>query len=119
LRILVQQYVKAKEEDKKEIRKKLAEALGKQFDAHMKQQQDELAALENQINDLKNIMKKRQEAKTTIIDRRLDQLIQDAEGLGWTAPGSPQHAGALFRANPYYRSSAPSTRVPTEPRKLH
>ena len=103
---LVQQYVKAeKEEDKKEIRKKLAEALGKQFEAHMKQQQDELAALEKQINDLKNIMKKRQEAKTTIIDRRMDQLIQDAEGLGWTAPGSPHQPRALWQqASPYYRS---------------
>src|SRR5437762_9937987 len=49
---LVQQYVKAeKEEDKKEIRKKLADALGKQFDAHMEQQQKELAALEKQINE--------------------------------------------------------------------
>ena len=109
---LVQQYVKAKEEDKKEIRKKLAEALGKQFDAHMKQQQDELAALEKQINDLKNIMKKRQEAKTTIIDRRLDQLIQDAEGLGWTAPGSPNHVGLWGRPTPYYRSSRATDSVP-------
>ena len=115
---LVDDYVKAKEEDRKEIRKKLADALGKQFDAHMEQQQKELAALEKQINELKNIMKKRQEAKTTIIDRRMDQLIQDAEGLGWTAPGSPNHAGALFRANPsmYYRSST-TGRAPSETKK--
>ena len=116
---LVQQYVKAeKEEDKKEIRKKLADALGKQFDAHMEQQQKELATLEKQINDLKNILKKRQEAKTTIIDRRMDQLIQDAEGLGWTAPGSPNHAGALFQANPQllYRSST-TGRAPSETKK--
>ena len=115
---LVQQYVKAeKEEDKKEIRKKLADALGKQFDAHMEQQQKELAALEKQINELKNIMKKRQEAKTTIIDRRIDQLTQDAEGLGWTAPGSPQHVGLWGRPTPYYRSSSTTSRVPSDTKK--
>jgi len=114
---LVQDYVKAKEEDKKEIRKKLADALGKQFDTHMKQQQDELAALEKQIADLKAIMKKRQEAKTTIIDRRMDQLIQDAEGLGWTAPGSSNHVGVWGRPTPYYRSSSTTGRVPSETKK--
>jgi succinate dehydrogenase/fumarate reductase flavoprotein subunit len=105
---LVQEYVKAeKEEDKKEIRKKLADVLGKQFDAHMKQQQEELAALERQISELKAIMKKRQDAKTTIIDRRMDQLIQDAEGLGWTAPGSPHQPRAVWQQpSPYYRSSS-------------
>jgi len=115
---LVDDYVKAKEEDKKEIRKKLADVLGKQFDAHMKQQDDELTALEKQINDLKELMKKRLAAKTTIIDRRMDQLIQDAEGLGWTAPGSPNHAGALFQANPQllYRSST-TGRAPSETKK--
>jgi uncharacterized protein HemX len=110
---LMDQYRKAqKDEDKKEIRKKLADELGKQFDAHMEQQQKELAALEKQINELKNIMKKRQEAKTTIIDRRIDQLSQDAEGLGWTAPGSPQHVGLWGRPTPYYRSSSATDSVP-------
>jgi len=103
---LVHDYVKAeKDDEKKEIRKKLAEALGKQFDAHMEQQQKELVDLENQIAKLRSLLKKRQEAKTTIIDNRMDQLIRDAEGLGWTAPGSPNQPGALFRPNAYYRSS--------------
>jgi hypothetical protein len=105
---LVQQYVKAeKEEDKKEIRKKLADALGKQFDTHMELQQKELADLERQMAELQNLLKKRQKAKSEIIDRRMDQLIQDAEGLGWTAPGSPHQPRALWQqASPYYRSSS-------------
>ena len=103
---LVHDYVKAeKEDEKKEIRKKLAEALGKQFDAHMDQQQKELMDLEKQIASLRSLLKKRQEGKTTIIDNRMDQLIRDAEGLGWTAPGSPNQPEALFRPNQYYRSS--------------
>ena len=114
---LMDQYRKAqKDEDKKEIRKKLADELGKQFDAHMKQQQDELTALEKQIEELKALMKKRQEARTTIIERRMDQMIQEAEGLGWNAPGHPRHAGLWNRPGPvpYYRSPNAANRFPAD-----
>jgi hypothetical protein len=73
----------------------------------MEQQQKELADLERQMAELQNLLKKRQKAKSEIIDRRMDQLIQDAEGLGWTAPGSPHQPRALWQqASPYYRSSS-------------
>jgi hypothetical protein len=98
---LAQQYVKAtKEEDKREIRKKLGDLLGQQFDQHTQQQQKELEELERQITQLRAVLKKRQDAKGTIVERRLEQLIQDAEGLGWTAPSSPRPslapAGATY-----------------------
>jgi hypothetical protein len=118
---LVHDYVKAeKDDEKKEIRKKLADALGKQFDAHMEQQQKELVALERQIADLRAILKKRQDAKTDIIDRRMDQLIRDAEGLGWTAPGSPYQPRALLpQANPLFRpaTSPAAGRIPVDTKK--
>jgi polyhydroxyalkanoate synthesis regulator phasin len=114
---LVNQIRKAeKEEDKKEFKKKLADVLGKQFDAHMKQQDDELTALEKQINDLKELMKKRLAARTTIIDRRMDQLLNDAEGLGWNAPGHPQHSPLWAQPNPY-RSSSSAGRFPGETKR--
>jgi hypothetical protein len=84
---LAQQYVKAKKEDEKAgIRKKLAQALGQQFDQHLKQQQKELEQLEKQIADLRALLTKRREARETIIERRIDQLVQEAEGLGWNTP---------------------------------
>jgi hypothetical protein len=118
---LVHDYIKAeKDDEKKEIRKKLADELGKHFDAHMVQQQKELTALEKQIADLRAILKKRQDAKTDIIDRRMDQLIRDAEGLGWTAPGSPNQPRLLYgQGAPPYRptTSAPVNRFPGETKK--
>jgi uncharacterized protein HemX len=88
---LAKDYVKAEKEDaKKEIRKKLTESLAKQFDQHLQQQQKELDDLEKQIATLKDVVKKRQAAKNEIVERRLEQLIRDAEGLGWNAPGSPR-----------------------------
>jgi hypothetical protein len=87
---LARQYVKAeKDETKKEIRKKLSDLLSQQFDAHAEQQQKELDDLEKEIARLKSLLKKRQDAKSTIVDRRMEQLIQEAEGLGWTAPRNP------------------------------
>jgi hypothetical protein len=87
---LAQKYVKSeKESEKKEIRQKLTETLNQMFDEHMEQQQKELEDLEKQIAELRTVMKKRAGAKATIVDRRIEQMIQDAEGLGWNAPGGP------------------------------
>jgi hypothetical protein len=88
---LAQQFAKAtKEDDKKEIRKKLTEALGAQFDQRAEQQKKELDDLEKQVAALKALMKKRHDARDAIIERRLDQVLQEAEGLGW---GGPQRRG--------------------------
>jgi hypothetical protein len=85
---LAKQYITTEKSDEKQnIRKQLADVLNQQFDMHMRQQEKELAALEKEIADLRSLMKKRQDAKAAIVDRRIDQVIQDAEGLGWNASG--------------------------------
>jgi hypothetical protein len=87
---LAKQYAKAeKDEEKKEIRKKLADLLTAQFDQQVAQQQKELEALEKQIASVKATLKKRTDAKTAIVDRRLEQLILEAEGMGWGVPTIP------------------------------
>jgi hypothetical protein len=88
---IAQQYAKAtKEDEKKEIRKKLLDALGQQFDKLAEQQQKELDDLEKQVAALRALLKKRHDARETIIDRRLEQVIQEAEGLGWGVPAPSQ-----------------------------
>jgi hypothetical protein len=88
---LVQQLMKAeKTEDKADIKKKLTEVLNEQFDLRLKQQEKELADLEKEIASLRAVLKKRQDAKSAIVDRRIEQLVQEAEGLGWTSPGRSQ-----------------------------
>jgi flagellar motility protein MotE (MotC chaperone) len=85
---LAQQYVKAeKEDEKKDIRKKLVQALDQQFDQHSQDQQKELDELEKQVSKLRALLKKRKDAKENIVERRMEQLIQEADGLGWNAPG--------------------------------
>src|SRR5262249_8303304 len=85
---LAKQYVDSKKEDeRREIRKKLTDVLTQQFDQQIQQQQKELEDLEKQIASLRAVLKKRVDAKSAIVERRFEQLIQDAEGLGWNAPG--------------------------------
>jgi hypothetical protein len=75
-----------KEGDRAAIKKKLTASLEKLFDAQQKRREIEVARIEEQLKNLRLLIKKRTESKEKIIDRRLDQLLQDAEGLGWSSP---------------------------------
>jgi hypothetical protein len=66
-----------------EARAKLAENLGKQFDLRQKRHGLEIEALEAQVKKLKELVQKRQESRSEIISRRVDQILREAEGLGW------------------------------------
>jgi hypothetical protein len=87
---LARKLAKAENEDEKsQLRDKLTALLNQVFDEHLKQQQKELDDLETQIRNLRALMKKRSAAKQTIVERRIEQLIQDADGLGWNTPNAP------------------------------
>ena len=43
--------------------------------------------LEKQVAKLKAVLKRRKDVKENIVERRLEQLVQEADGLGWNAPG--------------------------------
>jgi hypothetical protein len=86
--------------DRKKISAELRESLAKQFDVQRKRRELELGRIEEQVRKLRDQLKKRTDARETIIDRRFDQLINEVEGLGWTPPagatgakGSPYSPG--------------------------
>ena len=98
---LVQKYAKStSDEEKKELKKKLTDLLVQQFDNHQQQQQKELDELEKQIKQLRETLKKRQDAKNSIVERRLEQLVHEADGLGWTAPhGNSGYNSRIYQNN--------------------
>ncbi len=71
------------ESDKSEIKTELAAGLEKQFDLRQKRHHDEIAELEAKVKQLKDLVEKRQENRREIVAKRLDQILRDAEGLGW------------------------------------
>src|SRR5205823_6115072 len=82
---LIGEYARTEDEAQRvKTKAKLAEALQKQFDLQQKRRDLEVAHIEAQVKKLREVMRKRGEARQTIIDKRLDQLLREADGLGWT-----------------------------------
>jgi hypothetical protein len=71
------------ETDKSKIKSQLTEILDKQFDLRQKRHLDEIRELEGKIKRLKELVEKRQENRREIVAKRIDQIMSDAEGLGW------------------------------------
>jgi hypothetical protein len=80
---LVRKLAEAKGDEKDKVRSKLNDSLEKQFDLRQKRHNSEIEALEEQIKKLKDLVQKRQDSRKEIISRRLDQLVREAQGLGW------------------------------------
>jgi hypothetical protein len=89
VRGLVGEYARTQDEGKRTtIKGKLSPLLDKQFDLQQKRRDLELAQLEAQLKKVRDLMKKRADARQTIVEKRLDQILRDVEGLGWAQPGS-------------------------------
>ena len=81
---LARQLAKAKSDSEREsLRAKLNDVLEKQFDERQKKHKAESEALEAQVKKLKELIATRNENRKEIITRRLDQIVRDAQGLGW------------------------------------
>ena len=76
------------ETQRQQLKASLREVLGKQFDAQRQRRELELKRVEERISKLREQLNKRNNARETIVNRRLEQLISEADGLGWGAPGT-------------------------------
>lgn len=104
---IVEEYARTEDEGQRsKLKSKLSAALEKQFDLQQKRRELEVARIETQLKKLREVMRKRTDARQAIVDKRLDQLVREAEGLGWTTPGSSSRRGATT----YY----PSAGVPSQ-----
>lgn len=90
---LASQYAEATDDvERQKIRAQLAELLSRQFELQQQIREDEVAQLEARVKKLRGVIEKRKEARQSIVGNRLEQLLRDADGLGWAeAPsgGSP------------------------------
>jgi hypothetical protein len=102
---LMTDYTKGSDEGQRgKAKAKLALALEKQFDLQQQRRELEASRIEAQLKKLRELMKKRSDARQTIVEKRLDQLMREAEGLGWTSPPAAQGGGSNL---PIYPPAAP------------
>ena len=81
---LARQLGEAKSDtERDQLKTKLGEVLEKQFDQRQKRHEAEIKALEAQVKKLRDLVEKRQENRREIIARRFDQILREAQGLGW------------------------------------
>lgn len=81
---LARAYAAEKSETERDkLKSRLSEILQQQFDKRQKRHEDEIKELEAQVKKLRDLVEKRQENRREIIARRLDQILRDAQGLGW------------------------------------
>lgn len=114
-RKLLAQYSSSEDTtERTKIRGQLRGALETQFDLQRKHRERELVQLEEKLKKLNDLLRKRNEARQTIIDRRLDQLTVDADGLGWQEPagGMPGLSGTWSSAATAYYEDAARYEVP-------
>jgi hypothetical protein len=69
--------------DKEKAKSLLAQVLDKQFDLRQRRQFREIESLEQQVRKLRELVQKRQENRGEIVSKRLDQILRNAQGLGW------------------------------------
>jgi peptidoglycan hydrolase CwlO-like protein len=81
---IVQQLKCAKSDSEIEkLKGQLDEALEKSFAMRQKRHSQEIEELEAKVKTLKELVAKRQEKRREIVANRRDQILRDAQGLGW------------------------------------
>ncbi|MSR56157.1 MAG: hypothetical protein EXS05_00550 [Planctomycetaceae bacterium] len=83
----------ADDETQAAMRKMVADLLERQFTVRQERREREIGEIEARVKRLREALEKRTEAKKQIIDRRLNDLFSDAEGLGWGDIGGGASAG--------------------------
>jgi hypothetical protein len=80
---LAAKYQKASSNDKAKVRDDLEQSLTYLFDLKENQREIEVKELESQLRELKDKMNIRKKNKSTIIKRRIEELLGDDKYLEW------------------------------------
>jgi len=70
-------------DDREKLKTQLGTILEKQFELRQQRHKKEIESLETQVKKLRDLVDKRQENRREIIAKRLDQILQESQGLGW------------------------------------
>ncbi len=85
------------EKQRAEIKASLAKVLQRQFDLQLQQREREVSQIEARVKKLREMIAKRNRARQTIVAGRLDQLVNEAEGMGWVAPTGPMSPSGSYQ----------------------
>lgn len=81
--------------EQEKVKETIHTLLTQMFEQRQERRAAEIADVEKRLVKLKELHKKREEMKKTIIANRLQQLLEDSEGLGWGDETPSPPAGLL------------------------
>jgi hypothetical protein len=114
--ILLQRWKTTKDEaDRGKIQAELQKILKECFEEHATKQDKEIKQLEAKVKRLSDHLDLRMKKKNEIIEMRLQQLLRDAEGLGWGMENETQESTAMPADLPSTLPSLPGDDLPSLP----
>ncbi len=87
---LVREYSRTEDESKRrELEAELRKTVDDHFSIKQRLRTEELADLEAKIKKLRSRHQRREDARGRIVQDRVEQLLREADGLGWGSGGGP------------------------------
>lgn len=86
--LLLARYAQSDANERPQLKTKLRESLGQEFDQQQRAREHEISLIEERLKKLRDQLNKRAQARETIVGRRLEQLLDDADGIGWGGPAT-------------------------------
>jgi hypothetical protein len=106
---LVQRWKDSKDAAEREkLETGLREALKLEFTARLASHYKEIKELEEKVRQLRERLALRKEKQDEIVEHRLQQILREAQGLGWGSEGA--HGNSIFQ----YRSATDATAIPSD-----
>ena len=86
------------ESEREQIKAKLRAVLEQEFQQRLEQHEQEIQRLEEKVQQLRDQLEKRRAKQEEIVGFRLEQLLREAQGLGW----GTEATGPAGHANEYH-----------------
>lgn len=113
---LLREFQSAEESDKKDIVDQINAEVLKQFELRQAAREKELEELEEQLAKLKEKHQKRESMKDEIVSDRVNDLLNNLQGLGWGSEPMPLQAGGYPGVSTF--GEAPAWLAPAVPSPL-
>ncbi|MBA3314126.1 MAG: hypothetical protein M3552_20665 [Planctomycetota bacterium] len=97
-----------------DVKQRLRSILEEVFAARQQAHEQEIAELEEKVKQLREQLERRREKQKEIIDFRMEQLVREAEGLGWGGESRARFADP-FVGGDTPGAFAPARVAPTPP----
>jgi hypothetical protein len=105
--------------DRDKIQQSLHDTLKDQFKARLDNHEKEIDRLESEVKRLREQLELRRKKQDEIIDFRMQQILRDAQGLGWGTEPVPQMRPNPNDANDYRIHTSTVAPVPMSVRTIH